>query len=694
MSETTRRDLLAMLGAGSMATMFGSIDRALAIPPAVRTGTIEDIEHIIILMQENRSFDHYFGTMKGIRGFDDPRAAKLKTGLPIWYQPAPATGGYLLPYRPDKHFGDKFLEDVDHGWQGGHIAFNGGEMDGWVAAKGQAALTHYIREDIPYHFALADAFTVCDNYFNSLIGPTDPNRYYMWTGWVGNDGKNGGPVVDNAEAGYDWMTFPERLQAAGISWKVYQDIGTGLDANGSWGWTSDPYIGNFGDNSLLYFHKYQNAAPGTPLYQAARTGTNISAGGTLFDEFKADVANNTLPQISYIAAPEAYSEHPNWVPKYGAWYISQMLDILTSNPDVWSKTALIITYDENGGFFDHVLPPTVPVGPGRGLSTVSTVNELYPGSAEYQPGPFGMCGRIPTLIVSPWSTGGWVNSQVFDHTSLIRFIERRFERTHPGLRETNITPWRRAVAGDLTSAFDFANPRQVLPKLPSTDAFMPPDHAKHPDYIPIVPVAQKMPHQEKGMRYSRPLPYQLDAAGRASLANMAVSIDFINDGTSGAVFQVRAAKSLFPPRSYTVEPQKRLSDSWQYLAGTPYDLTVHGPNGFFRQFRGAFTPMSTQVSVATTFDCAHCTLSLAITNSGQLPANIQVTDGYTGQSAAHVILPGATVSHRWSAAKLYGWYDLILTSMLDPAFRQQFAGRIETGQVSISDPAIGRHTAS
>src|SRR5258708_14220234 len=132
----------------------------------------------------------------------------------------------------------------------------------------------------------------------------------MWTGWVGNDGKGGGPVIDNAELGYDWSTYPELLQNAGISWKIYQDIGNGLTAAGAWGFTSDAYIGNYGDNSLLYFHQYQNAQPGTPLYNGAKTGTNISAGGTLFDIFRNDIANGTLPQVSWVVAPEAYTDHP------------------------------------------------------------------------------------------------------------------------------------------------------------------------------------------------------------------------------------------------------------------------------------------------------------------------------------------------------------------------------------------------
>lgn len=244
-------------------------------------------------------------------------------------------------------------------------------------------MAYLTREDIPFHYALADKFTVCDAYHCSFIGSTDPNRYYMWTGYTGNDGTGGGPVLGNDELGYGWTTYPERLEQAGVSWKIYQDIGDGLDANGSWGWIDDAYRGNYGDNSLLYFNQYRNASPGNPLYDKARTGTNAKAGEGLFDQLRADVKGGNLPQISWIAAPEAFTEHSNFPSNYGAWYISQVLDALTSDPDVWSKTAFFITYDENDGFFDHVVPPIPPASAAQGLSTVDVSGDLFPGSSRY-----------------------------------------------------------------------------------------------------------------------------------------------------------------------------------------------------------------------------------------------------------------------------------------------------------------------
>jgi len=399
-----------MVGAPAIAAALPlDLSRALAIPANNRTRSINDVEHVVFLMQENRSFDHYFGTLRGVRGFADPHPVLLPSGKTVWHQPNGA--GELLPFRPEvPDLGQTFLPDPPHGWNDTHAAWNGGRYDRWVPNKGVTTMTYHARQDLPYQFALADAFTVCDNYFCSLMGPTDPNRYHMWTGWVGNDGTGGGPVITNAEAGYDWSTYPERLERAGVSWKVYQDVGVGLDAAGSWGWTEDPFIGNYGDNSLLCFHRYQNALPGTPLADKARTGTEIRALGrdpeALLTDFRADVAQGRLPAVSWIVAPEAYSEHPNWEPDYGSWYVSQVVDILAANPDVWSRMVLFVTYDEEGGFFDHLVPPTPPQTRAYGLSTVPVTNEIFPGDATHPAGPYGLGMRVPTIIVSPWTRGG------------------------------------------------------------------------------------------------------------------------------------------------------------------------------------------------------------------------------------------------------------------------------------------------
>ncbi|MBW5253066.1 phospholipase C, phosphocholine-specific, partial [Streptomyces sp. P01-B04] len=421
MAELNRRRLLQLAGGTAAYTaLSSSIARAASLPAKGSTGSVQDVEHIVVLMQENRSFDHYFGTMNGVRGFGDPRPVTLPSGKPVWHQ-KDLLGKEVLPFRPPAdELGMQFLRDLNHDWAGGHRAFNKGAYDQWVPAKTATTMAHLTREDIPFHYALADAFTVCDAYHCSFIGSTDPNRYYLWSGYTGNDGSGGGPVLGNDEAGYGWTTYPERLEQAGVSWKVYQDIGDGLDAAGSWGWIDDAYRGTYGDNSLLYFNSYRNSEPGDPLHDKARTGTDIKHGGGLLDNLKADVRAGTLPKVSWIVSPEAYSEHPNWPANYGAWYISQVLDALTADPEVWGRTALFITYDENDGFFDHVVPPFVPSGPAQGLSTVDTTADYFPGDIRYAAGPYGLGQRVPMLVVSPWSTGGFACSEVFDHTSVIR----------------------------------------------------------------------------------------------------------------------------------------------------------------------------------------------------------------------------------------------------------------------------------
>jgi phospholipase C len=510
MGAVDRRTFLKMMGAPAIAAALPmDFSKVLDIPANDRTGSINDVEHVIFLMQENRSFDHYFGTMRGVRGFADPHPVTLPSGQSVWHQPTGS--GELLPYRPDvADLGHTFLPDPPHGWNDTHAMWNLGKWDQWVPNKGVQTMTYHNRADLPYSFALAEAFTVCDNYHCSVLGPTDPNRYHMWTGWVGNDGAAGGPVITNAEAGYDWSTYPERLERAGISWKVYQDIGLGLDAEGFWGFTDDAFIGNYGDNALLYFHQYQNALPGNPLADKAKVGTNINALGrdpeALLSDFRDDVRHGRLPKVSWIVAPEAYSEHPNWVPDFGSWYTSQVIDILGDNPEVWSKTALFVTYDEDGGFFDHVVSSTPPQTPAVGASTVPTTNEIFPGDAIHPAGPYGVGVRVPMIVVSPWTRGGYVNSQLFDHTSLIRFLETRFAHRRGDLVESNITPWRRAVVGDLTTAFDFESPNRRRVDLPDTDAFKPTDLTRQPDEVPVPPTDQDVPGQERGVRPARAIP--------------------------------------------------------------------------------------------------------------------------------------------------------------------------------------------
>jgi phospholipase C len=691
--STHRRDFLKLLTSAAAASVFpASIARALSIPANNRTGSLHDVEHIVFLMQENRSFDHYFGTLRGVRGFGDPRAVKLPSGKSAFYQPDPnSPDGFLLPFRPDAtNLGLKFLEDTPHDWNGTHAAWNAGKYDQWVPNKGTTSMAYLTRQDIPYHYALADAFTVCDAYHCSLLGPTDPNRYHMWTGWVGNDGSGDGPVIDNAEAGYGWSTYPERLENAGISWKVYQDVGDGLDAPDFWGWTgNEPYRGNYGDNSLLYFHQYQNPPDSSPLAQSARTGTNILRGGTLFDIFREDVLADRLPQVSWIVAPEAYTEHGNWPSNFGAWYVSQMLDALTAKPEVWSKTVFFYMFDENDGFFDHMVPPTPPESQAQGISTVGTTNELFTGSSTYPasvytPGPYGLGVRVPMIVISPWSKGGWVNSQVFDHTSLIRFLEHRF-----GVLEPNITPWRRAVVGDLTSAFNFRSPNDEIVALPSTASYAPPNQNRYPDYVPAPPSNQALPEQEPGSRPARALPYELHVHGEVHASDGGIKFFFRNSGKAGAFFQVRSGDGQTGPWAYTVGAGDETSDSFGTSGATSYDFSVFGPNGFLRTFAGGLGAGSANFAVNAIYDADSEGIALMIRNHGSSAEKVNIFDAYSGKTHSRLVHPHDSATYVSHLHKSFGWYDLTVRVDSDANFQWQLAGHVETGKPSVTDPAIG-----
>src|SRR5262245_14952942 len=524
-----RRTFLQLTGATALTTLQSNISKALAIPANNQTGTIRDVEHIVILMQENRPFDHHFGTIAGVRGYADPRAVKinlpLKSGTgtvpaSVFLQPAgktnedhgnsvPGPSGavdVLPPFRIDPHavppapgpenLGSTWLPGTGHSWSGIHKAWNQGQYDRWAVQQGPMAMNYMTRDDVQYHCALADAFTVRDAYFCSVMGPTNPNRDYMWTGCIGNlsnlgpggtDGHGAGPVTSNGlsinGAYFVWKTYPERLQEAGVSWKFYQDLAGATPFAPDFGFSENNlFTGNFGDTTVLYFNQYLTAPVSSPLFQNACTGTKIEnimpgAGAPaeawkawqehLFDDFRHDVESGKLPQVSWFSAPTGYTEHSDTPMNYGAWYISKILDILVSNPKVFSKTVFIINYDEADGSFDHVVPPSPPQTPANGASTVSIENEIVTTSTPN--GPIGLAQRVPLIVISPWTKGGYVNSQVFDHSSVIQFIEKRL-----GVHEPNISPWRRAVAGDMTSLFNFKNPNDAPVSLPNTDGFFPP----------------------------------------------------------------------------------------------------------------------------------------------------------------------------------------------------------------------------
>ena len=760
MSRTDRRtflQLMGLTGAASLTTLKSNIAKALAIPANHRTGTINDVEHIVILMQENRPFDHHFGTLRGVRGYSDPRAVRINlplangsgtTPASVFLQPAgpnnvaagfgvppnygnlggPADGADVIPpFRVNPNsvspgltsLGGVYLPGTGHGWNDTHAAWNQGQYDNWPIVKGPMAMSYMTREDVPYHCALADAFTVGDAYFCSIMSSTNPNRTYLWSGCVGNlsnlgpggaDGQGAGPMTYNGlsinNAYWTFPTFPEVLTAADVSWKIYQDLAGQTFAPDFGDGTGNSFAGNFTDNSVLYFNQYANASPGTPLFDNGCTGTTIlnsipssSAPASdwkawaehLFDQFRSDVQSGNLPQVSWVVAPAGYTEHSDWPINYGAWYISQIFDILVSNPDVFSKTVLLINYDEADGSFDHIVSPYPPQTAAYGASTVSIENEIVTPNGEpqgFMSGPIGLGTRVPFLAISPWSKGGYVNSQVSDHTSTVRFIEQRF-----GVLEPNISPWRRAVVGDLTSMFNFANPnRRAHVNLPNTDGFLPPvdELAGGPTttFIPdLGSVIIGVPQQETGVRPARALPYELNV--HATVSSSTVTLTFSNTGSATVVFLVRSGNSADNVRTYTVEPGKQLADMWNVASS--YDLSVYGPNGFVRFFKGSIGSNSATLDVVSKYDQGEDigAIELRITNLAANPADISVLDAYTGKTRTKHLQSSHSLEIELELEQFGGWYDLIVTVSGDATLKYRLAGHVETGRDSISDPALG-----
>lgn len=710
-NSLSRRGFLTA-GAGAAAAVAAasllppSLQRALATP--VRPGGIDSIEHVVLLMQENRSFDHYYGMLRGVRGFGDPNSLTLRGGPSVFEQPGP--NGPVLPFpirdsAAAQQMDTQNVTGLDHSWEGGHQALADGWHDGWIAAKTGTTMAYYDRQDIPFHYELADAFTICDAYHCSVPTSTSPNRNYWVSGYTGFEpaganplgsteelglsGSEGAPgpegrAVTNAaynpwHAGYGWTTVPERLQAAGVTWKTYQE------------WD------NFGDNNLEYFTTFKKVGahllgnPGLVPYElqtlaglylalpelppAAQDvalgalevavnglspadrqlydrGLYRSRPGTLAAEFRKDVESGKLPQVSYLVPSEVDSEHPSGSsPAASATLLYQVLDAIASDPALWAKTAVIVNFDENDGYFDHVPPPRPPLSVG---------SEWVAGQ------PLGLGPRVPMTIISPWTVGGFVCSQVFDHTSVNQFLEKRF-----GITQPEIDPWRRTVSGDLTSAFDFANPRS-RPNV----ARPRPTPPLEPRWTPTPPALQRMPLQESGTRPARALPYQPDAYVTVDPGARSLTMRMVNAGAESAHLALYPYAGEFDlPRHYDVLGEAADTVA---LPGARYDLALLGPNGFRREFAGSTDGAAAALELSTRVDAAAGTLDLTVKNLGTRELTV-VLDGQRRQLAA-----GGRQS--WTVRSVDGWYQAAVTVEEDPDFRRRLVGHVENGRGSVSQP--------
>ena len=504
----TRRQVLAgaaVTGMGALAGCGGTaststVTTAAKIAPA--GSDLGAVEHVVFLMMENRSFDHYYGTYPGVRGFDDHAAHDLGSFSQAYPENASKNPiGRLLPFRLDTVSTDlaDCTFDLTHNWGPQHQCRNDGRMDSFVAvhtqpqnegpSQGTLTMGYYTRADLPYYYALADAFTLADGYHCSVMGPTHPNRLMQMSGTLDPAGAAGGPVLftngsPSALFSVHWDTMPEVLEDAGVSWKHYNppgDIYT-ISSMQKFGLTTD--------NVLPYFSQYSD--PGSVLYQKAFLPTFPG-------DFATDVRNGTLPQVSWICTPVGYDEHPPAPSFLGEWFTDQVLSTLVSNPDVWSKTVLFHMYDENDGFFDHVDPPVAP--PGTDGEFVSV--QPLPAAADGIAGPIGLGFRVPLLVISPFSRGGKVCSETFDHTSQLRFLEERF-----GVKAPNISSWRRATVGDLSATLVMDHKDTTVPSLPPTTndpSYVASKGCTQDDLLeqgtqPVypLPAVQQMPTQEPG----------------------------------------------------------------------------------------------------------------------------------------------------------------------------------------------------
>ncbi|HLI01508.1 MAG TPA: alkaline phosphatase family protein [Acidimicrobiales bacterium] len=467
----------ALAGAAGLAGVLPA-NLAKAATAAPKKFDLSQVKHLVFQMQENRSFDHYFGTFPGVRGFSDPTAIRLPTGRSVFQQPDPDNpDGYLEPYHMSTiTTGAAAVPSLSHDWRDQHASWNQGVMDGWLVThtasdgdtNGSFTMGYYTEEDIPFHWAVAKAFTICDNYHCAVMGPTDVNRIFWEEGGNDPQGKAGGPVLETG--GVRDLTYesgPETMYNAGISYKFYQNVG----------WPQSTIT--------TYFTKFQS--PGqvpTALYNA------VTSNGTLFGNgtpggvgdpnnptpaanpelaFEEDCANGTLPDVSFIGSTSFADEHPPAIPAAGAQFLATKLEALASNEDLWNSTVFIMNYDENDGFFDHVVPPT----PNRDEYPEEFITLASPAGTPGGGLPLGPGFRVPAFVVSPWSVGGHIFSPLSDHTSCLRLIEAVANAGglsgNGPVHFPNISRWRRKVMSDFSAALNPGAPQPA----PTSSEFAP-----------------------------------------------------------------------------------------------------------------------------------------------------------------------------------------------------------------------------
>lgn len=813
----TRRDFIkvsSLFASGlSFATaMPSSIARALSIEPLAGSSFL-DAEHVVFLMQENRSFDHAYGSLSGVRGFNDPRAMYMPDDLPVWFQSDAQNNKTYGPFHLDiVNTKITWMGSLPHSWKDMVEARNNGNMDNWIQAKRPSGLSYksdpltmgyFKREDIPFYYALGDAFTVCDQHFCSSLTGTSANRSYFWSGTVREEPNDPQSTahVDNSQINYknvSWSTYPEKLEKAGVSWRVYQNelsIPVGLNSD------QEDWLANFTDNNLEFHKQYnvrlhkahtnyllleldrvnkklessdldslerqelqnrQNALEKDVKIYNQQAFENLSdfeknihlkafttnskdpdyhqvekmvyehqgqsketsvPKGDVFYQFRKDVDSGNLPTVSWLVAPCNFSDHPG-APWFGAWYLSEAIDILTKNPEIFKKTIFVLTYDENDGYFDHIAPfvPALDkdLKTGKMSKELSSDQEwvtkeqerLRSGKPERDfQSPIGLGFRVPMVVVSPWSKGGWVNSEVCDLTSTIQFLEYFIEKkTGKKVYESNISPWRRAVCGNMTSVFqntintnkvdlDFVEQSdQVKRIINAKDKQAPSDFNVYSKYQILQQSNYRdlkgFPKQEKGVKKACALPYNMITdfwvnQGKLQLDFYSKALPSSNK-TYAAPLQVYA-RGRYENQSganwnLSVLKGDKLDFSWDLkeFQATGYHLTMHGANGFYRSFKDSLSTSALQVKVDYSLERE---LIITLVNTSNQSINCLLKDPvYLKQEQRHTLAKNSSQEVKWNFDAFHGWYELRVLLQGNDHFEQVYAGHIENDKASITDP--------
>ena len=693
----SRRQVLGagVAGAGLAAAsslLPASLHRALAAP--ARPGGLRAVEHVVLLMQENRSFDHYLGRLRGVRGFSDRDPLRRRAGGSVWQQSDGARD--VLPYSVRQAAVEagrqptdiQYLAGLPHGFTDATQAWADGWYDGWIPAKTVSTMTYYDRRDIPLQHELADTFTTLDAYHCSVFGSTNPNRNYFWSGTTGYEPDGVRRAVGNDayaydHAGYDWTTYPERLERAGVSWQIYQEwdnftdnaveyfkpfkaIGTKMLAqvDGGYRTTEELYDSLHAkppaeQDALLAQLERGRAALDPAERSLFDRAMRRSRPGTLLDRIAADIRAGTFPTVAWIVPSAALSEHPSAsTPVGSAHLVHDLLDVIASDVDTWSRTALLLNFDENDGFFDHVPPPLAP-RPASG-----------DGDDWYLGRPVGPGPRVPMTIVSPWTVGGVVDSSPADHTSTLRFLERV-----TGVAEPNISDWRRRTLSDLTSAFDW-NRSGPPPRTEQPDPVPTPIDRWHPD----PPAQARMPGQESGRRPARPLRTQPSVS--AVLGDGSLALRLANDGQETTSFTVYRYDGVTDsPSFHAVEGNG--AEEVAVPVSAAWDLLVQGPNRFWCELAGTRAGAGAAVDVVASYVGRRSALGVTLVNAGEEPVVLRVRPlRYSGEPRT-VRLPARTRRQlTWPTD--HGWYDVEVTAAGDYSFRRRLTGRVETGRATIT----------